>query len=150
MLTTEKKQLIQESLRSLARLHAAAVTQIEQTISFLSTTLELEAADLDTGEGNLITRPVVHLSTFCVSWAGHECFLGNTLMFWMFERLARSLNQYVPHVDLLDDVWHGERENSTIRGIAKRLRDELISANMADLAAAIKGDVPGHYGLILV
>ncbi len=144
MLTSKKKRLIQESIRSLTRSHAAAIAQIEDTISVLIKTLELEVPDF----GDPELQPVVDEKTFSITWQNHTCFLGNTLLFWLFHRLAQSPNQYVPHVELLDDVWHSERNSSTIRGVAKRLRDELIAAGMLQLASAIDGRVSGHYGLI--
>jgi len=151
MLTTEKKRMIQESLRCLAASHAAAVTQIEETITILARALELDVPGAETGEsGGLADRPVADVTTFSITWRGKPCFLGNTLLFWLFERFAQSLNRYVAHVDLLDDVWRTERQGSTIRGVAKRLRDRLTAADMADLAAAIDGSVSGYYGLILV
>tara|TARA_R110002167_G_scaffold148524_2_gene341510 strand:- start:25358 stop:25750 length:393 start_codon:yes stop_codon:yes gene_type:complete len=126
--------------------HAAVVTQIEETISILVSTLELDGdANIDSS-----TNPVVDEATFCIIWQDHTCYLGNTLLFWLFHRLAQSSNQYIAHVDLLEDVWHGERQSSSIRGVAKRLRDELIAADMEQLATAIDGRVYGHYGLMLI
>ena len=147
MLTSEKKRLIQESLRCLAASHAATVAQIEETMAVLALALDLDQSD----EGTEFTnRPVADKTTFCITWRGRDCFLGNTLLFWLFERLARSTNRFVPHIDLLDDVWQGDRQSSTIRGVAKRLRDRLVAADMSDLAEAIDGSVSGYYGLILV
>jgi len=123
MLTTEKKRLIQESLRCLAASHAATVNQIEQTMAVLARALELDVPGTKAGEnGGPANRPTADATTFCVTWQGKTCFLGNTLIFWLFERLARSLNHYVAHVDLLDDVWRGEREGSTIRGVRYWMR----------------------------
>lgn len=148
MNANDKITLIQESLRSLAASHAAAVAQIEETMSVLLRALELD--DDAVGRDAAEHRPTANTTTFTVEWHGRSCFLGNTLLFWMFERLVQSTNRYVAHVDLLDDVWKGNREDSTIRGVAKRLRDRLVAADMADLATAIDGSVPGYYGLILV
>lgn len=105
MLTNREKRLLQESLRSMTASHAAVVTQIEETISILISTLELDG-DANT---NTSTKPVVDEATFCIIWQDHTCYLGNTLLFWLFHRLAQSSNQYIAHVDLLEDVWHGER-----------------------------------------
>ncbi len=144
MLTSKKKRLIQESIRSLTRSHAAAIAQIENTISVLIKTLELEIPDFVDPK----LHPVVDENTFSITWQNHTCFLGNTLLFWFFHRLAQSPNRYVPHVDLLEDVWHSERHSSTIRGVVKRLREELVASGMQQLASAIDGRVSGHYGLI--
>lgn len=145
MLSADKTQQIQESLRALAATHAATVAQIEVTMKVLLQALELDDASTESQQ-----RPIADEETFTVAWHGRTCFLGNTLLFWLFHRLARSANRYVPHVDLMDDVWHGDRETSTIRGVAKRLRDRLAEEGMEDLAAAIDGSVAGYYGLMIV
>jgi hypothetical protein len=151
MLATEKKRLIRESLRALAASHAAAVAQIEETMAVLSSALELDDPGNDDMPGSETSRrPVADATTFCAVWRGKTCFLGNTLLFWLFDRLARTPGRYVSHVDLLEEVWRSKRESSTIRGVAKRLRDRLVDAGMADLASAIDGSVTGYYGLKLV
>ena len=160
MLTVEKKRLIQESLRCLAASHSVAVTQIEQTIAVLTNALELGGIDVDhavqsTSEQDFLPSPdhdlpIADQTTFTVVWRGRSCFLGNTLLFRLFTRLLRSRNRYVSHVDLLDEVWDGQREASVVRGVAKRLRDQLTKAGMEDLAQAIDGTTSRHYGLMLV
>lgn len=144
----DTKLLIQESLRSLAETHAAAVAQIEETMADLLRALELDDVTEDRDRSD--QRPKANVTTFSIEWRGKSCFLGNTLLFWMFERLVRSPNRYIAHIDLLDDVWRGDRQSSTIRGVAKRLRDRLVAAGMDELASAIDGSVAGYYGLILV
>lgn len=148
MLTPAKKVLIRECLCSLVETQTAAVAEIQEKISVLLRELGLN--DEDNAESKSDERPKADVATFSVEWHGRSCFLGNTLLFWLFDRLAQSPNCYVSNVDLLDDVWRGEREDSTIRGVAKRLRDRLCAAGMTDLAAAIDGSVPGYYGLMLV
>ena len=160
MLTVEKKRLIQESLRCLGASHSAAVMQIEETIAVLTNALELGGIAADhaarsTSEQDFLRSPdhdlpIADQTTFTVVWRGRSCFLGNTLLFRLFARLLRSRNRFVSHVDLLDDVWDGPREGSVIRGVAKRLRDQLAKDGMADLAQAIDGTTSGHYGLMLV
>lgn len=151
MLADEKKRLIQESLQALAASHAAAVAQIEKTMIALVEELgpepDREERGRDAGSSEC---PTANVTTFCITWRGKTCFLGNNLLFWLFRRLLQSSGLYVSHLDLLDDVWRGQRQSSTVRGVAKRLRDRLIDADMADLAAAIDGSVSGHYGLMLV
>ncbi len=158
MITTEKKQLIRETLKTLAASHAAAVIQIEEAISILSSTLELDdrlpvpaedQAHRPTDSSGS-DAPAVDRAILSVTWQGRTCFLGNTLLFWFFNRLAQSQNRYVSHVDLLDDVWGGQRQSATIRGVAKRLRDRLVESGMDDLANSIDGTVSGYYGLMLV
>lgn len=87
---------------------------------------------------------------FAARWKGRECRLGNTISFRLFRRLATARNRYVPHVDLLDDVWDGEeRSASAMRSAVGELRRRLTAGGLGDLADAIDGGVPGHYGLIL-
>lgn len=82
-------------------------------------------------------------------WIGRRCFLGRTLTFKLFERLARRPNQYVTYDRLLQDVWNGLRSNEAIRSVVKELRRKLIDAGMSDLAEAIDGSNRECYGLIL-
>ena len=146
MLTNEKHQQICQSLRKCVYSHQEVAKQIEKATLELAEILKLD----ETRDFNDFSRPVVDRTTFTVSWRGRTCRLGNTLLFWLFYRLARSTNCYVAHVDLLDDVWHGAREASTIRGVVKRLRDQLTAAGMEGLASAIDGSVSGYYGLMIV
>jgi DNA-binding response OmpR family regulator len=157
MITEQKKRIIQDSLQHLAVAQAGAVAEIERTMEVLSRALGLEvrpnlslAKSTNDSEGHR-KIPVADRTTLSVLWCGQSCFLGNTLLFRFFERLARTPNRYVTYDDLLDDVWNGGmRESTTIRGVAKRLRDRLISAGMKDLARSVNGNESGHYGLILV
>lgn len=146
MLTSEQKQQIRQSLRKWVSSHQEIGMQIEKATSELAELLELDK----TRDSNHLIRPVVDRTTFTVSWQGRTCRLGNTLLFWLFYRLVRSTNCYVAHVELLDDVWHGTREASTIRGVVKRLRDQLTASGMEKLASAIDGSVSGYYGLMIV
>ena len=158
MITAEKKRQIQQYLKSLATANAIAVEQIQKTISLLAMALELDDFVIPAKKTTRDTipdhetadKPSVEHATFSVAWCGQTCFLGNTLLFWFFDRLARTPNRYVPHIELLDDVWSGNRESTTIRGVAKRLRDRLSDNGMEKLAESIDGSVAGHYGLILV
>lgn len=159
MITPEKKRVIREALRSLAASNCEAVARFEETITVLSNALEL--GDLDVvADGPAphekpvqspgTNLPIADRRTFTACWRGRSCFLGNTLLFRLFERLARSPNSYIPHVDLLDDVWDGPREGSTIRGVVKRLRDQLAQHGMDELSRAIDGGNSGHCGLMVV
>lgn len=146
MLTNQMKNQIRVSLRKWASSHQEIGKQIESATSELAKLLELD----QTEEMKYSDRPIVDSTTFTISWEGHSCQLGNTLLFWFFHRLALSTNSYIANVELLDDVWHGVREASTIRGVVKRLRDQLTSAGMKSLADSIDGSVSGYYGLIIV
>ncbi len=154
MNSIDKKRQIREALTFLATAHAHAVTEIEHAISGLTYALELQEQSEDIASQSKTAkdrrRPKVDRDTLSVVWKNQTCFLGNTLLFLFFERLARSPNRYVSHLDLLEDVWEGEREASTVRGVVKRLRDRLKEAGMSQLAEAIDGSVTGYYGLKLV
>ncbi|HEY3325102.1 MAG TPA: winged helix-turn-helix domain-containing protein [Planctomycetota bacterium] len=85
-------------------------------------------------------RPLIDESTLSVIWRGRTLHLGQTLKFRLLERLARRPNQYVTHLDLLQDVWHDEyTETATIRSMVRELRRKLCGGGMTDLAAAIRG-----------
>ena len=104
---------------------------------------------LSGGGHNPNHHPVADHATFSVIWIGRRCFLGRTLAFKLFERLARRPNQYVTYDRLLQDVWNGLRSNEAIRSVVKELRRKLIDAGMSDLADAIDGSNRECYGLIL-
>lgn len=153
MKSQQDRTKIREALAMLAAAHADAVAQTQRAIEEL--TKALEHSPILQGEPPAATTagrggPRADRETLSVAWRGRSCFLGNTLLFWFFERLARSPNRYVSHVDLLADVWGGQRGASTIRGVAKRLRGQLTAAGMPELARAIDGSATGYYGLMLV
>ena len=156
MVTEQKTQIIQESLRHLAATHAAAVAEIERTMQVLAIAMETEPwlGEYPATAAKTSARrdgPAADRPTLSAVWRGRSCFLGNTLLFRFFERLARTPNHYVTYAALLDDVWEGDvRSKATIRGVAKRLRDRLCAGGMSDLAQAVNGSEAGHYGLILV
>ena len=92
---------------------------------------------------------VIDEARFVVCWRGTECSLGQTIAFRLFQRLASSLNRYVSHERLLDDVWGGPRSASAVRSAIGELRRKLTESGLAELASAIDGSNPGHYGLRL-
>ena len=146
-----KQEEIREVLKSLAYTHSLVVEQMESMICVLTKLLEVD-------ELNAIARrdrrrkgwPVANRDTLSIEWEEKSCFLGNTLLFWFFERIARTPNRYVSHQQLLDDVWGGNRQPTTIRGVVKRLRDKLDEVGMHDLATRIDGSENGYYGLMMV
>jgi hypothetical protein len=149
MRTNQNQKNIREALVVLAAAHGKAVTEIQSTFEQVVRVLEQShflAPDPDRGRPS----PQADWDTLSVAWRGRSCFLGNTLLFRFFERLARSPNRYVSHLDLLDEVWGGERELATIRGVAKRLRDRLKTGGLSDLAIGIDGSVTGYYRLKIV
>jgi len=90
-----------------------------------------------------VHRPLLDESTLSVIWNGNVLSLGHTHAFWLLARLARSANQYVTHVDLVQEVWDDEfTEETALRAGVRRLRKKLRDGGMSDLANAIVG----HHG----
>ena len=146
-----KREEIRAVLKNLAYTHSLVAEQMESMIQVLTQLVEND--ELVNSGGRAAIRkgwPVANRETLSAEWKGRSCFLGNTLLFWFFDRLAQSPNRYVSHQELLDDVWGGERQSTTIRGIAKRLRDTLEENGIQELANQIDGSETGYYGLILV
>jgi hypothetical protein len=94
-------------------------------------------------------RPLLDESTLSVVWNGIVLPLGHTQAFWLLARLTRSVNQYVTHVDLLQEIWDDEfTDAATLRAAVRRLRKKLRGGGMSDLASAIVGH-SGRYMLNL-
>ena len=96
-------------------------------------------------------RPILDVSTLCVSWDGRSIHLGNTIGFRFLDRIARRPNQYVTHTDLIRDAWGEDEKNiavETVRSVVCDLRGKLREGGMDALAAAIHGH-KGHYILTL-
>lgn len=88
-------------------------------------------------------RPVLDEATLSVVWNGRILHLGHTQAFWLLTRLARSANQYVTHLDLLQEIWEDEcTDTAVLRAGVRRLRIKLRRGGMGDLADAIVG----HHG----
>ena len=101
------------------------------------------------GNHRVLERPMMDQSTYCVTWRGKSLHLGHTRCFWLLARLVRRPNQYVPHLDLLNDVWDDEElTTATIRSTVCQLRRRLRKRRMHCLADAIRGH-NGHYILEL-
>ncbi len=115
--------------------------------------LELLAATARRPSGRASAHPdtdgLIDETRFVVRWAGLECHLGQTVPFRLFQRLADSVNSYVSHERLLDDVWGGPRTASAIRTAVGELRRRLTESGLDALARAVDGENPGHYGLRL-
>jgi DNA-binding response OmpR family regulator len=85
-------------------------------------------------------RPLLDESTLSVIWKGKSLHLGHTRAFWLLDRLSRRPNQYVTHLDLLQDVWDDENlAVGTIRSVVRHLRRKLCDGGMGELATAIRG-----------
>ncbi|TWU40022.1 hypothetical protein Q31b_33660 [Novipirellula aureliae] len=144
---------IREALATLASSHAIAVQQLELAIELLNQEIGSDEESTTIQTFRMIgSKPnsLVDPHSQSVLWKGRICFLGNNLLFRFFERISRSPNQFISYDVLLDEVWGGQRENSSIRGVAKRLRDRLALGGMAELSCAIDGSNSGFYRLILV
>lgn len=139
---------IREALAGLAAAHAQSTNEIERAIQSLAALLD--SPELTAGPRRHPGLPGANRGTFSVEWKGQQCFLGNTLPFLLFEQLAAKPNRYIPVTELIEVVWGGRREASTIRGVVKRLRDRLREAGMDQLADAIDGAATEHYRLTAV
>jgi DNA-binding response OmpR family regulator len=94
-------------------------------------------------------RPLLDQATLQVTWNGKSLHLGHTRAFGLLSRLSRCPNQYVTHLDLLNDVWDNEDlSTATIRSAVRHLRRRLRDGKMGELAAAIRGH-NGRYILCL-
>ena len=104
------------------------------------------AANVDGHRRNGVTpqqRPLLDEATLSVIWRGRTLHLGHTQGFWLLARLARCPNQYVTHLDLLQEIWDDEFADTTLlRAGVQRLRVKLRRGGMRDLADAIAG----HHG----
>lgn len=88
-------------------------------------------------------RPMLDEATLSVVWNGRALHLGHTQGFWLLARLARSTNQYVTHLDLIQEIWNDDFTDTTVlRAGVRRLRIKLRRGGMGDLADAIVG----HHG----
>ena len=94
-------------------------------------------------------RPLLDEATLSVIWRGRTLHLGHTQGFWLLARLARRPNQYITHLDLLQEIWDDEFADTTLlRAGMRRLRVKLRQGGMGDLADAIAGH-RGRYMLNL-
>lgn len=111
----------------------------------------LVGVDLEPHRPDEASKPVglIDVATFTVQWQGKVCHLGYTISFRLLKRLYCQRDEFVPHQQLLDDVWEGPRSPSALRSAVADLRARLSRAGMRDLARAIDGHNPGHYGLLL-
>lgn len=158
MTTKRRKEEIAASLKLLATTYVQAVRQLErqleETMLFLSRELDIEAT---TWIDHLLTvdpidlqltamsRPIADRLTLSIRFQEKSCFLGNTLLFRFFEVISRSPNRYFTHSELLEEVWEGPRSESSIRSVAKRLRDRLVAVGLDEVAQAIDGSIPGYF-----
>ncbi len=150
MSMTDHQNEIEEVLRGIAGLHAQAAGYVDELRVLMAARPTQPSGCACCGQDrNGNHRPFADQSSFSVVWDGRRCYLGRTLLFRFFERLARRPNQYVTYERLLQDVWDGPRSNEAIRSVVRDLRRKLKCAGMGDLADAIDGRNRECYGLIL-
>lgn len=151
----DKQERIRQTLKSLAEAHAATITLMEEALALMTEELALDPITFwkSRGSPTVFASPtktaLFDTEMLTITFHGKSCFLGNSLPFRFFVRLARRPNTYVAYEDLLTDVWDGVRTDEAIRSVVKTLRNKLREAKMSVLADAIDGSVPGHYGLKL-
>ncbi len=93
--------------------------------------------------------PYLDEATLSVVWKGKSLHLGHTQGYWLLARLTRSVNRYVTHLDLLQDIWDDVLiDTAVLRAGVRRLRTKLRRGGMGDLADAIIG-YRGRYMLSL-
>lgn len=94
-------------------------------------------------------RPLLDEATLSVIWRDQALCLGYTKEFRLLAHLARRANQYVTHVDLLEDIWDDDfADTSLLRAGIQRLKTKLRRGGMTDLADAVIG-YKGRYILDL-
>ena len=154
---TKMDQLLR-GLKRLAATHAEAAQILDELVFAIA-----ENCDMDTGIGvatpppanvsrrqSFVSRvPLVDPDILAVRWKGKTCFLGKTLAFRLFARLAQRPNHFLSHDLLLDEVWECRVTKEAMRSVVKVLKQKLRQAGMADLAAAINGHRRECYGLFL-
>lgn len=158
MFDRTRKNQIAQSLRRLVKVHVSAAHELENTLTVLSSEIELDDAicllrmvtppAIATRRAR-VDEPYADPALLSIVSQGRQCFLGNTLPFHFFERLRERPNQYLKREQLLREVWHGQRSAEAVRSVVLVLRQKLNSAGMQDVASSIDGSSPGHYRLIL-
>jgi DNA-binding response OmpR family regulator len=147
-----------QRLNQLAAAHSEAESLLREIVSKLCEEFDFDvrsiAASNRRADGSSPARsvqqvPLADPNTLAIHWKGKTCFLGKTLAFKFFARLARRPNQFLSHDLLLDEVWECRVTKEAIRSVVKTLKQKLRKAGMDDLAARIDGGRRECYGLIL-
>ncbi len=143
------------SLRSLVDQYRATIELMEGALALLNDELALDPLTYFQTRTSLPAAepgkapPLIDRASFSVNFRGKTCFLGNHLPFQFLARLAERPNAYVSYEDLLADVWGRTVSDSSVRSVAKELRQRLRRGGLADLADAVDGSEAGHYALKL-
>jgi DNA-binding response OmpR family regulator len=153
-MNAERTEQLHVTLRNLARAHAAAIEFMEQALALVSDDLALDPviflrAGTPSVPESRAGAPFVDEAMLSITFRGRSCFLGNTLPFRFFARLAQRPNTYLTYEQLFNDVWQCDRSDAAVRSAVKRLRKAFRQNDMSELADAIDGSVAGHYGLKL-
>lgn len=94
-------------------------------------------------------RPLLDETTLSVIWRDRGLRLGYNKEFRLLAHLARHANQYVTHVDLLEEIWEDDfADVALLRAGIQRLKTKLRRGGMGDLADAVIG-CKGRYILDL-
>jgi hypothetical protein len=143
-----------QGLSRLAATHIQAARILNELLFAISEDCDkdskIRAANPPPARESHVTRvPIADPDIFAVQWKGKTCFLGKTLAFKLFARLALRPNHFLSHDLLLDEVWECQVTKGAIRSVVKVLKGKLRQAGMADLATAIDGGRRECYGLML-
>ena len=158
MLELTKMHQIVEGLRRLAATHVEAAHILHELVFAIGENWDVDAgigdttpppANESTRQSFVLQVPIADPNILAVRWNGKTCFLGKTIAFKLFARLARRPNHFLSHDLLLDEVWECRVTKEAMRSAVKTLKQKLRQAGMADLAAAINGRRRECYGLIL-
>ena len=158
MLELTKMHPIVQGLKRLAATHIEAAHILHELVFAIDENWGVDAGigDVTPPPANESSRqsfvpqvPIADPDILAVRWKGKTCFLGKTIAFKLFARLARRPNHFLSHDLLLDEVWECRVTKEAMRSAVKTLKQKLRQAGMADLAAAINGRQRECYGLIL-
>lgn len=76
----------------------------------------------------------INLDRFTVTYQGEECFLGSTILFSLFRRLATRPGIWISFNALIDEVWKDDMtETTTVGRTIRRLRHELMTAGVTGI-----------------
>lgn len=77
---------------------------------------------------------IINLDRFTVTYKGKDCFLGNTILFGLFMRLAARPGYLVAFNKLIDDVWKDDQtEITTVGRTIRLLRDKLKTSEVTGI-----------------
>lgn len=90
---------------------------------------------------------IIDPGTFTVTYKGKPCYLGNTMAFWLIERLGRARGVFLTIRELIQDVWKGKAVSDGA------VQHQVSNLRTAFRAAGIEGiefeSQPDCYRLLL-